>query len=255
MSSTPFHPSTSFVGRQFIELGIAESTNKTAAEMLARGELVHGAVILAHEQTAGQGQRGRTWSSAKGLDLTFSVVLFPAVLKADRQFILSKVAALAVHDVVRSMVKAEVKIKWPNDILVERRKIAGILIQNDLMGENVSSSVIGIGLNVNNTVFDEGILATSMALECGGTADRWHVLSRLCERLEERWKDVEHGDDLSGPYAAELWARGRWTEMTLDGASIMARPMDVDPSGRLILELEGGQVQAYGLERLRFAGR
>ncbi len=255
LNSALFHPSTSIIGRQFIELGSAESTNKTAAEMLSAGELVHGAVILAHEQTAGTGQRGRSWYSAAGLDLTFSVVIFPRHLKADEQFILGKVTALALLDVVSVWVKQEVRIKWPNDVLVERRKIAGVLIQNDLLGENVASSIIGIGLNVNNTHFDEGLLATSMALETGANVDRWVILEQLCERLEARILQWEKGDDLSGAYASALWARGRWTEMMIDGATMMARPMDVDGAGRLILEMEDGRVEALGLDRSRFAGR
>lgn len=250
-----FHPRTDVFGRQFIELGSAPSTNKIAAEMLSAGQLRHGAVILAHEQTAGQGQRGRTWLSAPGQDLTFSVVLGPTDLRAERQFILSKMAALAVLDVVQATVKGEVKIKWPNDILVERRKVAGILIQNELIGDLVSSCVIGIGMNVNSSHLPEDLLATSLFLECGHTLDRAALLERLCERLEARYGSLLKDDDLSAAYCTGLWARGRWAEMILDGNSIIARPVDVDRGGRLIIEMEDGTAHSFGLERLRFAGR
>jgi BirA family transcriptional regulator, biotin operon repressor / biotin---[acetyl-CoA-carboxylase] ligase len=251
----PFNPATRVFGRQLVELAVAESTNKTAAELFSRSQLSHGAAILAHEQTAGQGQRGRTWESAPERDLTFSLVLRPTYLRADRQFILSRISALAVHDVVAATVKGAAAIKWPNDILVERRKIAGILIQNDLLGELVSNSIVGIGLNVNSTRFPEDLLATSLALECGHALDRWKLLEMLCERFEARYDQWSGGADLSSEYVERLWARGRWAEMILDGGSIIARPVDVDEAGRLIIELEDGGVQAFGLERLRFAGR
>lgn len=250
-----FHPRTDVFGSQFIELGSAPSTNKIAAEMLSVGQVRHGAVILAHQQTAGQGQRGRTWISAPDQDLTFSVVLVPNDLRAEEQFILSKIAALAVVDVVKATVKGEAKIKWPNDILVERRKVAGILIQNELIGEKVASCVIGIGINVNSSDLPEDLLATSLSLECGHALDRSALLERLCERLEARYGSLLKDDDLSADYCAELWARGRWAEMLLDGSSIIARPMDVDKAGRLLLEIEDGSVEAIGYDRLRFAGR
>ena len=117
---------TSIIGQQLVELDRVESTNKTAAEMLGLSKLRHGAVILAHEQTAGRGQRGRDWYSEAGLDLTFSLVVQPPDLRADHQFVLSKLAALAVHDAVQEVVSGDVRIKWPNDILIERQKVAGI---------------------------------------------------------------------------------------------------------------------------------
>ncbi|MCB0784260.1 MAG: hypothetical protein KDC02_08595, partial [Flavobacteriales bacterium] len=109
------------IGRELVELATVGSTNKHAADLLSLSKVQHGAVILAHEQTEGRGQRGRTWSSAAGKDLTFSIVLQPQVLKASGQFMLAKLAALAVHDVVAGQLKwgvgkrdEEVRIKWPN---------------------------------------------------------------------------------------------------------------------------------------------
>ncbi len=251
----PFNPSTRFLGKEFIALGSAESTNKTAAELIRSAKAGHGAVILAHEQTAGQGQRGRSWTSVAGQDLTFSVILKPQDLRAEHQFVLSRMVALAVHQLVQDTVKGEVRIKWPNDVLVERRKIAGILIQNDILGESVSASIIGIGLNVNNRDLNEDLLATSLALECGHALDRMRLLEVLCQRLEEWYLRLEQGDVLMEPYTDVLWAKGRWAELTLDGGNVIARPMDVDHSGRLILELEDGNVHALGMDRVRFASR
>lgn len=243
-------------GSNIITFDQVASTNKTAAELLSLSKVDHGAVIMAHEQTDGRGQRGSSWVAAPGLDVTLSIVVKPRALRADAQFAIGKVAALAVHDTVRNYVANEVRIKWPNDVLVERNKIAGILIKNDLVGELVMASIIGIGINVNNTAFDPELVATSIAMESGKTVDRMEVAQLLLQRFNHWWEkwDRNRGDGLVS-YTDRLWTRGRWAEMTLDGERITARAMDVDELGRLIIEHEDGRVQAYGLDRLRFVRR
>ncbi|MEO8068022.1 MAG: biotin--[acetyl-CoA-carboxylase] ligase [Flavobacteriales bacterium] len=244
------------IGKEVIELVSVGSTNKEAAELLAMSQAAHGTVILAHEQTDGRGQRGRSWSSGAGLDLTFSVVLLPKRLKATDQFALAKVAALAVHEVVQAHVRNETRIKWPNDVLVDRRKIAGILIKNEVVGGLVQSVIVGVGLNVNSKELDEAYLPTSLRLETGKEHDRMALLQELLDALERRWKQWQGGvPGIAEDYSALLWAKGRWTPFELNGTRITARPVDVDADGRLIVETEDGKVAAYGLERLRFAGR
>lgn len=244
------------IGHPVIEYDSLESTNKTAAELLGLSKVQHGAVILARTQTAGQGQRGRRWLSAPGVDLTMSVIVEPQKLRAEEQFVLGKIAALAVAEVVRSRVSGEVRIKWPNDVLVGRRKVAGILIQNEVVGEWVQRSVLGIGINVNGTGFPEELVATSLQLEGGRAVGVDELRVDLCEALERYWTQMERGESgLAEAYTKQLWMRGRWAELLLDGRSITARPVDVDRSGRLLVEVEGGAVVAYGLDRLRFAPR
>lgn len=244
------------IGTPIIAFDTLESTNKTAAELLSLSKVQHGAVILAREQTAGRGQRGRTWTAQPGLDLTASVVLKPPALRAEDQFVLGKMAALAVAEVTRMLVPTDVRIKWPNDVLVERKKIAGILIKNEVVGELVQSSVVGVGINANSSGFPEEMTATSLLLETGRVVDVKVLLDHLCKALDRRWRAFENGEDgLAAEYTEHLWARGRWTDLLLDGQCIVARPMDVDAHGRLIVEHEGGAVNAYGLDRLRFAPR
>jgi BirA family biotin operon repressor/biotin-[acetyl-CoA-carboxylase] ligase len=254
---------TRVIGSVFISLDSVDSTNKYAADLIADDRAPHGTVILALEQTAGRGQRGRTWKSAKGLDLAASVVLRPLWLSADRQFLLAQVAALAVHDVVADAMRTavdrrneQVRIKWPNDVLIDRRKVAGILIQNELTGTTVATSIIGIGLNVNSSELEAELNATSLRMETGLEQDLQALLVLLCQRLEH-WLDLAnvHAPELALRYAALLWSRNRFADMELDGEPFSARPMDVDPAGRLLVEDARGQVKAFGLDRLRFAAR
>jgi len=243
-------------GEPLLEFEVLESTNKTAADLLAHGKAAHGTVILAHAQRDGRGQRGRSWHSAPGLDLTFTIVAKPAGLKADAQFAISKVAALAVHDAVRSRIQGDARIKWPNDILIDRRKVAGILIKNELVGDLVLGSLIGIGINVNNVVLAEDLVATSLALEAGTPLDRVALLGDVLDRFGHWWSKWQAApEDGLVSYTDRLWTRGRWAPMVLDGEPLEARALDVDQLGRLLIEKADGTVQAYGLDRLRFAPR
>lgn len=248
------------IGDRIMEVDRADSTNKLAAELIATAGSAHGTVILAHEQTAGRGQRGRTWQSAPGLDLTFSVILRPQELPAMAQFGLAKLTALAVRDTVVEVLRAgaePITVKWPNDVLVGRRKVAGILIECDLLGDRVRHAVVGIGLNVNSTDLPEELVATSLRMASGGHLhERRAVLRTLLAALDHRytqWATEPAATDHD--YAGALWGRGRWTPMWVDGQEAMCRPMDVDPQGRLLVEEADGRVRAYGLDRLRFGAR
>lgn len=247
------------IGDTVLRLASVDSTNNYAAKGVAEGRFGHGTVILALEQTQGRGQWNREWLTAPGLDLAMSVVLLPEKLPAMAQFALAKAAALAVHGVVAELLAnagknaAEVRIKWPNDILVDRSKVAGILIENELQGSWVASSVVGIGLNVDSRGMESGMAATSLRQETGRAMGLDPVLNKLCSTLETWWQKVAVEDEtISTAYAGHLWAKGRFADFSLDGKEHRARPLDVDAVGRLIVEEEDGTVRAYGMERLRF---
>jgi BirA family transcriptional regulator, biotin operon repressor / biotin---[acetyl-CoA-carboxylase] ligase len=254
---------TPTIGHRFVELSTVDSTNKYAADLLVAKNVVHGTVILAHEQTEGRGQRGRLWRSAAGLDIAASTVLLPEHLPAGEQFVLAKIAALAVHDVVTDAMRVSVgrsadrvRIKWPNDVLIDRRKVAGILIANEVVGGFVVSSVLGIGINVNSSELDAEFHATSLRMETGMEVDRQALVKDLCARLEHWWQaHLVQDPVLSARYSELLWSKGRFADFELDGQPFSARPMDVDGDGRLLVEDERGTVAAYGLERLRFGQR
>ena len=194
------------------------------------------------------GASGEDLELGRRQDLTFSIVLQPQVLKASGQFMLAKLAALAVHDVVAGQLKMgrgqadeEVRIKWPNDVLVERRKIAGVLIRTEVQGERVTSAVVGIGLNVNSTELEAELGATSLRLETGREQDREALLGEICLRFEHHLATFRSGDQAwaASLYGTALrpWALGR---PELDGEPFRARPVDVDEQGRLLVEDEAG---------------
>lgn len=132
-----------------------ESAGSTNTFMASRADAIpHGTVIAATEQTAGRGQRGNSWEAEPGKNLTFSILLRPQTIKAARQFEMSMIVSIAIASALEKFVPGKrVKIKWPNDIYIDDRKICGILIENTLMGDSIDRSIVGIGINVNQAVF------------------------------------------------------------------------------------------------------
>ena len=153
------------IGQKIIHLESVDSTNNYVANLIKRSEITHGTVIMADEQFAGKGQRGAEWYVKPGENLTFSFFLENVNLSVSQQFYLTQVVSLSLVDVLTTL-KLTAQIKWPNDIYIKDRKIAGVLIQNQVSNGMVNTAIIGIGLNVNQQSF-EGFSATSLISEEG----------------------------------------------------------------------------------------
>lgn len=185
--------SSLFVGQNLITLSEVDSTNNYAKQLLANIKpLTEGTAIVAEHQFAGKGQAGNTWLSNPGQNITTSIVLNPSFLSPDKQFLLSKVASLALLDVLVSLNIKDASIKWPNDIYVANHKIAGILIENILGEHKIKHSIFGIGLNVNQTDFGN-LHATSLANQLDKEIDLKSVLNLLFSCLEARYLQLKAG--------------------------------------------------------------
>lgn len=182
--------STLFIGHNLVRLKTVNSTNDYALKLISQENPVDGTVIIAQNQTHGRGQYGAKWSSQDDQNLTLSIILRPKQLAVSRQFVLSMVSALAVRSLCLSY-HMDAMIKWPNDIYIKRRKTAGILIQNAIMKNLISSSVVGIGLNINQTAFDPSIPnPTSLSIEAGRIFDLEVILNELLEHFERFYLDL-----------------------------------------------------------------
>jgi BirA family biotin operon repressor/biotin-[acetyl-CoA-carboxylase] ligase len=236
-------------GRLGAPLAIAletESTNDDAKRAGRDPATPHGAVWVADAQTRGRGRQGRAWLSPRGENLLFSVLL-RVTCPPGRVPPIALAAGLAVRDAVATAVgdDAAVKVKWPNDVLVRGKKIAGVLVESSLSGARVEHVVVGIGVNVHTRAFPEEIasLATSVALEAAPGApptDRAEILADVLAGLDH---DVEHVAHKGlGMIHARL-ARsdalaGR--AVTHEGARGIAR--GIDPDGRLVIERDDGAI-------------
>ena len=138
--------------RLTIRLDETESTNSYLKKVVKEERPEEGTLVIADFQTGGRGQMGNSWFSSKGDNLLFSLLVYPAQVKANEQFIISRIASLAIKNTLDLFID-DIRIKWPNDIYWQDKKIAGILIENDLQGDVIDNSVIGIGLNINQEKF------------------------------------------------------------------------------------------------------
>ena len=183
------------VGKPFIQLFEVDSTNNYAMGQVQASLAVHGTAWFAHKQTLGKGQRGKVWLSTEKENIILSIAIDPSPLSIANQFIISAIAALACVDLLKKYYSDYVKIKWPNDVFCGDRKAGGILIENVIQGKNWKFSIVGIGMNINQTNFPTDVVnATSLALLTGNQYDPIVLAQELCLIFEERWLTVVNGN-------------------------------------------------------------
>lgn len=140
------------IGSSIVRIVATDSTNNYANSQIRENVVPEGTVFLTYDQTAGRGQMNNSWESEPGQNLTFSVVLYPDFLEIRNQFMISKIITLGIYSAL-SMHVTNLRIKWPNDIYAGNKKLGGILIENSIMSGLIKTSVCGIGLNLNQTIF------------------------------------------------------------------------------------------------------
>lgn len=237
---------TLFTGKVYLRFDELASTNDYARDLIAKSKPAEGTVIRADTQSAGRGQFGSKWLSAPGENLTLSLILYPNWLRAADQFRLSEAVALALHDCVRHLLPLPhtVNIKWPNDLYIGDRKVAGVLIQNALKGVFLQSSIVGIGLNVNQTRFPAEVPnATSLALAAGHTFDLDEVAGMLFECLEQRYLQLRsaQAEALRDAYHACLLGMGEARQFADAGGHVFSGEiLGVADDGRLRIRTATG---------------
>ena len=243
--------STLFIGQNKIELLTVDSTNNFAANLIKETNVLDGTVIMAEHQTNGKGQSGNSWFSHPKLNLTCSYILRPTFLKIEDQFYLSMVTSLAV---TRTLSELGIKsvIKWPNDILVESKKIAGILIENSVQKNRFSYSIIGIGFNVNQTDFMSEVNATSIKTLLKSNMDPIAIQLSLSEQLEKYYLQLKSGNTngLKKQYMSMLfqYKQEHWYEVVPSGEQFKGVITDIQPTGALIIYSEGTEKTFYSKE-------
>lgn len=167
------------------------STNNFASELIKSENTAAGTVVLTLNQTKGRGQHTNSWESESGKNLTISIILRPEFLPIHFQFNISIVISLGVRDYLQQYVSG-VSIKWPNDIYINDKKIAGILIEHSIMGSALSYSICGLGLNINQTEFlSDAPNPVSLANITGEQYELETELMKLLECIEKRYFDLE----------------------------------------------------------------
>lgn len=247
---------------QIIRLDQIGSTNTYVAEH--HSELLSDTVIVTDNQTAGRGQRGNSWEAEPGKNLTFTILVRPTDFRAIRQFSLSEATAVAIVDVINEELGVETKIKWPNDIYHNDSKLAGILIEHAVMGSNIMHTIIGVGLNVNQSRFlSDAPNPVSLFQILGHEVDRNDLLEKICRRICEKIAALSTQnamDDLHNDYMQRLWRNDKRCHPFRDliaGDTYYGSIVDIEPTGHLnireAIDKECGQAAASDSPIRRYA--
>lgn len=227
------------------------STNTELARLADEGA-PHGTVAIAECQTAGRGQRGNTWESAPGENVTMSVLLRPDGIEPRRQFAISEAVALGVAETLDIYLPAGMRaeVKWPNDIYVGNRKICGILIENRITSTTIERSIAGIGLNVNQELFVSDAPNPVSLRQLTGAR---HCVETIARQVAERiLANAARCLDCHGSYMSRLWRREgfhRYAEPS--GEAFEARIADVALTGHLTLSRRDGATTSYAFKEVQ----
>lgn len=242
------------IDKKIIVLNETESTNNYANQLILSDAAEEGTVVLTQFQLKGKGQLGNHWESEAGRNLLASIILFPNFLNAGRQFLLSKLISLALLEFLQDEIE-DVSIKWPNDIYVGNKKIAGILIENKIKGTNLYSSVLGVGLNLNQVNFySDAPNPVSLQQITGKEYNTRKVLERILEIFFNWYERLNEGNlhEVDLAYYAQLLRRGKWEKYIADGVGFEARISGIGEFGQLQLENRSGKRLEFMFKEVEF---
>ena len=246
---------TQIIGKVLIHFEKLTSTNDYAQNLLSKSKPVEGTVITAAYQSQGRGQIGSVWYSNPGENVILSVILYPDFLYVSQQFQLIKWVSMAVLDTVSSFSPGKVNIKWPNDILLQQKKVAGILIQNLIQGDRIHSSIVGIGLNVNQISFGPELdFATSLRHSGNSRFDLSNVLQTLVQKLDGTYSLFkDNPDSFDKGYLENLYRRGEKHKFLNQAGNVFVGTITgVNKTGQLAVKTETGELQYFSLKEIKF---
>lgn len=237
-----------------IRLEQTDSTNNYLRCLAGPEPLPEGSIVVTDFQTSGRGQVGNVWESEAGKNLMFSVVLYPDFLPANRQFLISQIAALSVKETLDKYT-SNIRIKWPNDIYWQDRKICGMLIENDLSGQALYCSVIGIGINLNQLEFrGDAPNPVSLIQIIGKETDKEEVLNSFRRifynyyllLLQENEKVVRTA------YGEALYRKDGYYWYSDEKGAFEASIQAIELTGHLILSLRDGTSRRYAFKEVSY---
>ena len=246
---------TNWAGKEVYFFDATDSTNTRAAELAKKG-CSHGALVIAGKQEAGKGRRGRSWSSEKGTGIYMSLVLRPD-LRPDQASGLTLVAALSVVKAIEKVVKEPadigLQIKWPNDVVVNKKKVCGILTEMYLEGTQIGSVVTGIGINVHQKDFPEEIkeTATSLDRETGSCISRSSLIEEILLCFEDYYdKYLQTGDLklIKQEYEKYLANKENKVKVLDPAGAYEGVAKGITRTGELIVDTETGEKHVSGGE-------
>ncbi|WP_109832012.1 biotin--[acetyl-CoA-carboxylase] ligase [Reichenbachiella versicolor] len=244
---------TQFLGKRVFFLSQCHSTNDEAAKYAKETpDFPEGTTFITSHQTNGRGQRGNEWISPAGQNATFSFLLKPKYIPIDQQFDLNIIVSLGIRRALRKFIGNRLKIKWPNDIYVGDKKMGGILIENTLKGNKIESTVVGIGLNVNQSSFEIDN-ATSFKLETSKSIEPNEMIENILIDLEEvyAFARVNGLVSLKTEYLNSLYRLNEISFFESRGVKFTGTIWGVTDSGQLLIKSDHN-VTSYDLKEIKY---
>ncbi len=249
---------TLFIGQNNLHLISVDSTNSYATEMFRQIKPIEGTLVYTFNQQKGRGQRENVWQSQANKNVALSIVLYPTFLLAEKQFLLTKIISLAVADLMTELVNVSsstnVKIKWPNDIYINNKKVAGILIENTLRENAINSSIVGIGINVNQLKFENAPNATSLKLITTKEFDLMQIVNRLCEFVEAYYLQLKANklETIDNAYLQRLYQLNEWKNYSANSISFEGKIIGISEIGKLKMLLKSTELKEFDLKEIVF---
>ncbi|MBQ8360982.1 MAG: biotin--[Bacteroidaceae bacterium] len=241
---------------QVITLKEVDSTNSYLRNLPADKVEKEFVAVVAKSQTAGRGQRGNSWESAPNKNLTFSIMMHPTFLTANEQFILSQAMALSVKETLDDYVRSpHPRIKWPNDIYWNKKKLCGILIETDLMGKNMETCIIGVGINLNQETFhSDAPNPVSVWQITGHATEPLTIMKKIIQRFVTYYNQIRQGQthDLIDHYHKGLFRRVGYHLFRQGDTQFDARIRGVKTDGHLLLEDREGNIRTFGFKEVEY---
>jgi BirA family biotin operon repressor/biotin-[acetyl-CoA-carboxylase] ligase len=247
---------------QIIHLEHTHSTNTYMRHLVETyTKPAEGTIVRADYQSAGRGQKGNSWESAAGANLLFTILLKPHQIAGAEQFIISQAVAVGVAEGLNACLTAEERaegtfmVKWPNDIYYGNRKIAGILIENDLAGQTIFNSYVGIGLNVNQVTFEsDAPNPVSLTQITGRFYELDEVLAKVLDGIFNRYVSIleGNGEAVRTAYRSMFYRNDGFHRYRDAEGDFEARVVDIEPSGYLHLEDRDGRQRSYWFKEVEF---
>lgn len=244
---------TVFLGKDVHYLPECHSTNDKAIQLIKEKKAHEGTIIVCDHQTHGKGQRGNSWMTQKGLNLTFSIILCPSFMDISEQFYLN----MAVSNSIRTLFQEYthmLKVKWPNDLIVpEYGKLGGVLIENTFSGERWEFAVVGIGININQLEF-ESSKATSLARITGNQFDLRELFRLLVTQIEQGYLKLRRGKwaEIKSEYLHHLYLKDQKSRFKDARGEFEGLIAGISKDGKLEIELENGEMELFGSKEIVF---
>lgn len=243
-----------YFGKNRVHYSEVDSTNEELKRLFSVQVLENGTLLTTDFQTGGKGQMGSSWKSSNGKNFLGTFFLKPN-LSLSEVFVLNMIVSLALRETVSEFVTGKVEIKWPNDIVVNRKKIAGVLIENKFINGELTGSFLGIGLNINQKYFDKfGRLATSITKEIGSFLNQESVINRICFHFQQFYSlyQLKGYETINFMYHQDLYLKGEEHQYKVGRDTRYLTLQSVNRQGDLQLFNQFGKIEEFGLKSIRF---